>query len=250
MKHPSEEQLVLFYYGESEDRAGIERHLADCRTCGLAYQGLANTLAQIEAGPVPERGPDYGAAVWERLRPRLAERERPLRAGLPIPRRWAIAGAAAALLVAAAFVAGRHWPGSRRAPAEPPAAQVRERILLFAVSDHLERSQTVLLELVNTRPEGAVDISSEQQRAQDLVAANRLYRQTAARAGEPGLASVLEDLERALLEVAHSPSRLSSEEFERLRQRFEAQGIVFKVRILDWQVRQKATLPPAVRKSS
>jgi len=142
-------------------------------------------------------------------------------------------------LVVAAFFAGRFWPGQVRPAPQPIAQPVRERILLVAVGDHLERSQMVLLELVNSKPDGEVDISEEQQRAQDLVAANRLYRQTAARAGEAGLASVLEELERTLIEVAHRPTLLSSAEFEELRRRIEAQGILFKIRIIDSQVRQR-----------
>ena len=34
---------------------------------------------------------------------------------------------------------------------------------------------------------------------------SRLYRQAAVRAGEPGVASVLDELERVLIEVANSP---------------------------------------------
>jgi CTP:molybdopterin cytidylyltransferase MocA len=138
-------------------------------------------------------------------------------------------------------VAGRLWPWNQtRVAARPISAQVRERILLVAVGDHLDRSQMVLLELVNSKPQGdQVDISEEQQRAQDLIASNRLYRQTASRSGDPGVATVLDELERVLLEVAHSPSRLSTQEFEELRQRVEAQGILFKVRVIDSRLQQE-----------
>ena len=33
MKHLSEEQIVLHYYGDADDAAGIERHLAGCAEC-------------------------------------------------------------------------------------------------------------------------------------------------------------------------------------------------------------------------
>ena len=72
-----------------------------------------------------------------------------------------------------------------------------------------------------------------------MVAANRLYRQTAAREGEAGVASVLEDLERILLEVANSDERMTPAERERLRQRIESGGILFKVRVLGTQVRER-----------
>jgi hypothetical protein len=155
-----------------------------------------------------------------------------------------------------AFLAGHFWPGrsqpQREARVQAVSTQSRERILLVAVGDHLERSQMVLVELANTKPERTVDISAERQRAEDLVPANRLYRLTAERSGETGVANVLDELERTLIEIAHSPSRLSSLEFEDLRRRVEAQGILFKVRVVDSQVhaREKKAIEDLSRKSS
>ena len=239
MKHLDDARLVTLYYGE-EAGPGEREHLAACESCRLAFGELASVLDQVDL-PVPERGEEYGAQVWRRVSqtlqaptpPRSFWRE------LWMPRPWAVAAAMVVLLFAA-FLAGRFWPWHQtQVAAHPISAQVRERILLVAVGDHLDRSQMVLLELVNTRPQNSrVDISEEQQRAQDLIASNRLYRQTALRSGDPGVATVLEELERVLLEVAHGPSRLSTQEFEELRQRVEAQGILFKVRVIDSLLRQ------------
>jgi hypothetical protein len=153
--------------------------------------------------------------------------------------RLALAGGLVVLLLAA-FVAGHFWPRAIvPAPAqETSRQQVRERILLVAVGDHLDRSQMVLVELMNADPAGRVDISDERRRARDLVEDNRLYRQTALTAGDPGVATVLDDLERVLLEIAHSPSTLSSSEFKEIRDRIEAQGLVFKIRVLGTRVRE------------
>ncbi len=242
MKHLTDEQLVWFYYGEERDRQEAERHLAGCEQCRAAFAELERSLnAVTEAVPVPERDENYGAMVWARLPLEEKRGSSAFLAWLFMPRRWAMAGAMAALVVAA-FLAGRFWPHSRTEVqiARPVPAQVRERVLLVAVGDHLDRSQMVLLEIVNSKPGKRVDISSEQQSAQDLVAANRLYRQTAARTGDAGVAQVLDELERVLLEIANSPSRLSSEEFEELRQRVEAQGILFKVRVIDSRIKEKS----------
>ncbi len=239
MKHLSEEQLVMIYYGEEDGR-----HLAGCEQCSAEYRRIEAALAHADAFTSPARGEGYGREVWARVAPRLGEREphgQWWRAWLA-PQRWAVAGAAAALVVAA-FFAGRFWPYQGAAPAQPAgkaiAREARERILMVAVGDHLERSQMVLLELVNAERGAEVDLSSEQARAEDLVAANRLYRQTAARSGDTAIANLLDELERSLLEIARSPSRLSSDEFEDLRRRIEAQGIVFKVRVIDSKLRQQ-----------
>jgi len=84
-----------------------------------------------------------------------------------------------------------------------------------------------------------VDISAEQQRAQDLVEANRLYRQTATRTGDSTLVDVLDELERVLVEIAHSPAQLSSAQLNEIQQRIEARGILFKVRVIGSDVRER-----------
>lgn len=251
MKHLSEEQLVDYRYGEADDgeRGLIREHLASCASCRSNYETLERALALVDAAPVPERGEEYGNEVWQRLAPHLgAQRGEPRGSRWPLAlqlpkwwqaRPWA-AATAVAVLVLAAFLVGRYWPRLETHVAEQPlSAEARDRILLVAVGDHLERSQMVLIELVNATPRGTVDISAERQRAEDLVAANRLYRQTAARAGEAGVASVLDELERVLVEIAHSPSRVSQAQLDEIRHRIEAQGILFKVRVIDSEVQRK-----------
>ena len=249
MKHVTEDQLVDYRYGEGDAaaRGAIQRHLASCDACRESFETLEGVLAAVDAAPIPERGEDYGAQVWQRLAPRLRAEQDARRESWwrfltqPSPwRRWAAAGAMAALVLGA-FYLGRRWP--RQAPpiaqTQPVPAEARERVLLVAVGDHLERSQMVLVELENAKGSGPVDISSERDRAQQLVASNRLYRQTAARSGDVGMASVLDELERVLVEIAHSPSEISQARLDELRHRIEAQGILFKVRVINSEVEQK-----------
>jgi hypothetical protein len=119
---------------------------------------------------------------------------------------------------------------------------------MVAVGDYLERSQMVLVELANANPKGTLDISSERERAADLVSESRLYRQTADHTGDTAVASVLDDLDRVLMEISHAPSQISPEELETLRQRFEAEGILFKIRVLGSNVRNREE--PAAGKNS
>ncbi len=248
MGHLSEERLVFYYYGDADDREAIEKHLAACDSCRRYYQGLDRMLAAVKEAPVPERGEEYGQQVWERLSTRLPQRSgwswaglfggrAGLKAAAFQPRRWILAAAMAALVVAA-FLVGRFGSRGPLESAQPIPQAVRERILLLTVGEHLERSQMVLLELVNAGEQPTVDISAEQRIAADLVDANRLYRQSAARSGDTAIVSVLEELERILLEIVHSPSELSAAELERIRQRIEAQGIIFKVRVVSFRARE------------
>ena len=245
--HLSEEQLVLHYYGEEGDTLAAEQHLEVCADCREFYGSLQRVLNVVNALPIPERSADYGAQVWQRIERRIPAKRRLW--WLPAPVRWAAAGAAMAGLLVMAFFAGRFYPpgtGSRPGQiASRGHAQGGDGILLVAVGDYLERSQMVLFELVNASPKGALDISAEQERAEDLVSESRLYRQTAARTGETAVANVLDDLERVLLEIAHAPSRMSPGELEQLRQRLQAEGILFKIRVLGSTVRNQEEAAPA-----
>lgn len=234
MKHLTEERLVELYYHEERGRAEAERHLAECEQCRAAFAELERCLGTVtEALAAPEPGPEFERGVWAQLAPQLEPR--PKRSWFA-PRRWALAAAMAGLL-AAAFLAGHYW----QRPATPNGAafaQVRERVLLVAVGEHLDQSQMVLMEIMNAGDD--MDLSEEQRRAHDLVASNRLYRQAALRSGDRGVAAVLDQLERALLEVANSPSGASGRDLEELRRRMAAEGLLFKIRVIDSQVRTRA----------
>ena len=185
--------------------------------------------------------------MWRRIEGQIPARRRgwSWTAWLPARARWAAAGAALAALLTVAFLAGRFYPQGRHpgqlANADPKAG---ERVLLVAVGDYLERSQMVLFELVNASPKQPMDISAEQERAADLVSESRLYRQTAAHVGDKSVEGVLDDLDRVLLEISHAPSRLTPDDLEKLRQRLEADGILFKIRVLGANVRNQEESAP------
>lgn len=237
MNHPSEEDLVLNYYAEGNNRPDTERHLGSCEACRARYDSIENTLKRMDALAVPEPVSDFEARVWQRLQPEL-----PLLPKFPllIPAwRWVGASAALAFMLVLAFLAGRHYPEpAKRIPAVGNP-ESRESLLEVAVGDHLERSQMVLTELANTSSSGPLDISFEQARAADLLGENRLYRQTALGAGDAVLAGVLDELERVLLEIAHAPSRISPAELDELRLRLQAEGLLFKLRVLGANVRNQ-----------
>ncbi len=238
MKHLNEDQLILHYYGEAPDPGAIEFHLSSCADCRAGFEDLRRVLAVANALQVPARSESYGNEVWQRLQPRLSERRRWDWKPKFHVSRWAWAGLVTAMLVAAFFL-GRFWPRPEIAVVKLPPGQVRERILLASVADHLDSSQRVLMEVVNASGNGSVDISQQQASAEELVAANRLYRQSAERAGEAGMAGVLEELERILLEIAHSPARLTSGELNEIRHRIDTQGILFKVRVIGYRARER-----------
>jgi hypothetical protein len=227
MNHLSQEELTEAYYGDEE--AESRRHLGECGECQASFQHLKTMLDDLLAEPVPERGAAYGAEVWNRLVPRLPV-EKPRRVWL----HWWTAVPVLASLLAVAFLAGR----LTQPKVVGIAPQARQRILLITLGDHLDRSEILLAELVNASP-GDTDFGDQRSSARDLLDENRLLRQTAARTGDASHAAVLDELERALLDIAHSPSEISASELESLQRRIENEGLLFKVRIISSNIHHK-----------
>jgi len=260
MKHLSEEQLIAYQDGERSGRKEFAAHLAECGECRAELDRIAGMLAAFQALPVPEPGEEYGRRVWQQIAPRLEEKRSHWWDFFLEPRRLT-AGALIAALVLVAFLAGRvtKHPGIEKGTTGTAAAsdaQVRERVLMLAVGEHLGRSEMVLMEIANAGPESGrlkqVNISSQRRRAEDLLDENRLYRQTALQEGDTGLANVLDELERVLLDVAHSPQTVTPAQFKSIRQRIDNDGLLFKVRVLTKEIQQRENvrkLGPAQRGS-
>jgi hypothetical protein len=246
--HLSDEDLILHYYREADDEPRIERHLTECAACAAEFAKLGRVLAMVDDEAIPEPGPAFERSMWARVEPLLAARRTGLARWLgpfadawsAAPRmRWVYAGGLAVLLVAA-FMAGR----VSRPPVETPAVAVAEpaaddRVLLVAVVDHLDRSQMVLVELLNGEGTNPAAMDAEQSRARELVTANRLYRQSAAQYGNAMVGETLDDLERVLLEIANAPADMTADEFEQLKRRIAGHGLLFRVRVVQSEMREQ-----------
>ena len=254
--HLTDDDLILHYYGELDTSADarVTDHLRACATCHTSFTTLQRVLTAVESAPAPEIADGFERTVWARLQPELDGRDGWWSRVVFSPARLAWA-AGIVMVVAAAFVAGRvsqHPPVA--APVESAAAQsgLRERVLLADLGDHLDRSQMMLIELVNADTAGDVDLPAERARAQRLVADNRLYRQTATANGNVALAAVLDDLEQVLVDVAAGPDTLSAADLMEVRQRIESKGLLLKVRVLSSEVqkRQKTEIRARAGQSS
>lgn len=236
--HLNEDDLVLHYYGDVEPAlAGrFDQHLADCAACRGQYARLQRVMAAIDTLPEPALPPAFERTVWARLEPALPSARRNWLSWFVLSPGTLAWASAVIVLVAGAFFAGRL---SQSPPTAVSAEQLRENVLLTDVSEHLDRSQMMLVDLVTAENEGLVDVRHDRERAEELVAANRLYRQTAADTGDARVAELLDELERVLVELAASPDTLTAEEMERVRQRVAANDLLFKVRVLSMSVRER-----------
>jgi hypothetical protein len=228
MNHPSEEQLVDHYYGDADS---VGEHLKSCTACAAEFEKIRLTLASVSEFRAPEPRATFEAELWSAIRPSI-QRKKPI----PLVRTFALVGTIAAMLVIA-FVAGRVSK-----PVTTQVAQERIPVLVVAVGDHMERLEAVFQELENASPSnGRVDISFEQSSAEDLLESNRLYRQSALATGDLQTASVLEDMELTLLDIAHQPDTISAKQLTELRNQISDRGVLFKARVLASRLRVEQT---------
>ncbi len=247
-EHPDEEALVLLFYGDTEpdQERLMTAHLDTCATCQPVWQQIRTTLAAVDAAAVPEPPADFERVMWARVQGQLEGMN-----VAPTPwwslRHLVPAGALAAVLLAV-FSIGRYWPGvtpsesaqngTEASPAVAAASQ-SERALLVAMDDHLERSELLLVELMNAPANDAVRLGFERETADDLLSSSRLYRQTATHTGNVQLAAMLEDLEAVLVEIARSPRTLRAQDMNALRTRIEDDDLIFKVRVVTDEIRER-----------
>jgi hypothetical protein len=236
-QHLEEEDLILHFYGETGSAA--EPHLSDCADCRGRYQALMRVLNSVEMENIPHRSAEYEDEIWNRLAPKLGHRSRWTH--WLMPKLW-IPALGALIVLVIGFVAGRYSPGKPQEVASAPASAIRERVLLVAVGDHLQRSEMLLVEIANADPTQKLILGDERATAEDLVHANRLYRQTALSAGDGRVVGLLDDLERVLLEISHSPDELRPVRLEALRDRIKSEGLIFKIRVAGSKLAQEETL--------
>jgi hypothetical protein len=254
MTHLNDEDLLLDYYGEAspEQRAAMRAHLEACAECQALDHELRGVLALVNTEPLPDAPPGFEQEMWARLEPHITK---PAVSGSPEPRgaeggsrtwwtfeipRWALAAAAVAV-AAGSFALGRVWD----APAPPSVASIEDtraangRMLRSEVEEHLERSQRVLVELVNADDSAPVVLASDRERAADLVAAGRLYRRSVEEIGDSETRDLLEDVERVLVEIANGPEAETSNDLSAVRARISNQDLIFRLRVTTAEMRAR-----------
>jgi hypothetical protein len=233
MNHLTEDELVERYYGEDSPE-GAE-HLETCSECGRAYAALKSDLNEVAAVEPPPRDQRYGEEVWRSLSPSLAAypERRPARRRLNL---WLglAAAAACAVLVSAAFYAGRVW--EHRQPhttvAKTPVATPQPRVVIVVLSDHLDRTERLLVELKHADADDKEMIPPMRDEARVLLAANQRFKNDAEKSGDPDLSAALDRINRLLIQMTSHPGGLDTAALARLRHEMDTDGLLFEVRVL------------------
>ena len=239
MRHLTEEQLIEYGYGEG-NKAFIEEHFAACRECDQAFGRVRSDLADMKFAEPPSRSDDYGESVWQALRNQLPAYEVKKRSwfGRGLWRSLSYA-AAAAVVLTCAFVGGRLWERRQLetathhpASAPPAVSHAPQRVVVVVLSDHLDRSERLLVELKHADADSSEMVSPLRDEARSLLDANRICRQNAKQDDDPALTGALDHLDRLLAELANEPGGLNRATITRLQDEMNKDGLLFEVRVL------------------
>jgi hypothetical protein len=242
MTHLSEEELIAHAYGEGET-AAVKRHLEGCTECSNTYSAIKSDLAEMKFAEPPGRDAGYGEKVWASLSGSLPAYELAtwnwLRGGLWRGLSYA---AACALLLACTFAGGRLWERKQAQSIAKISSQKKEqqvahvpqpgRVVVVVLSDHLDRSERLLVELKHADAENIEMASPLRDEARSMLAANRICRQNARQQDDPRLATALDRLDHLLEELANQPGSFNVATLSRLQSEANADGLLFEVRVL------------------
>jgi hypothetical protein len=159
--------------------------------------------------------------------------------------------AACALLLACTFVGGRLWErkhaqssakiSSHKKQQQVAHAPQPARVVVVVLSDHLDRSERLLVELKHADAESIEMASPLRDEARSMLAANRICRQNARQQDDPRLATALDRLDHLLEELANQPGSLNEATLARLQTQANADGLLFEGRVLRSQVPDQQT---------
>lgn len=238
-QHPTEDELVLLFYGDTgpDEERRLAAHLETCLECQPAWRDIKASLAAVDAAGIPEPPADFERVMWAKV-------QREIESLQPATRWWApkywLATASLAVVMLTVSLGPLVWNRQNASATDASSAAGSgtstqpERALLVAMDEHLERSELLLVELMNADQPGI-----EPSAADDLLLSSRLYRQTAAHTGHVELASMLEDLERVLVEIARGPKEMNKDDLDALRTRITDEDLLFKVRVVTDEVRKR-----------
>jgi hypothetical protein len=234
MSHLSEEQLIELLY--CKDSPVAAHHLGTCSDCARANDELRADLADLKSVHPPARDEDYGHQVWTSIADSLPTYARPRMKGLLQPLWLGLGALVACALLIASFYAGRIWehrqPLPRSVLAHAPAPPATPRVVVVVLSDHLERSERLLVQLKHASADDSELALPLRDEARSLLAANRACQQEAEAAADPALTQALDHLNDVLTELADHPGSLNANAIAKLQHEMDTEGLLFEVRVL------------------
>lgn len=228
MKELTDDELLLFYYGEHES-PDLGRRIAESEALSARLEALTRDLELLDHTPVPETPLDIGERVWDAIAPALPGQAYTRPVATPsnsrvwlnwlLTPRLSFAGVAA--LGAVALMS--FWLGQRSAPSpDLPLLEIdAQRLLAARTAEHLMETEQLLTQVANRQGAGHPD-----EWIDAALVSNRIYRSAAEAAGDRQLADLLADIELLLIQLANAPESVPPVDA----------SLLFRIRVINQEV--------------
>jgi hypothetical protein len=229
--HLGDEQIIALLHGAATGEEAS--HLKNCSKCRSELEAYQATLQCLNQWSAPERGAEYGERVWRQIANRMPRPKRHRWISVPVMA-WATVAACGAVLLLGLLVRQKPREAAPAAGVVAEAPAHSQRLLNAALGDHLERASILLTSVLNERGTFKHDatVFDEDERLDDLIAENRLYRQTAEQQNDLETAALLGDVETVLLDLQHSATAAPASELRYVQQRISDSSLRFRVGIV------------------
>ena len=225
--------LVEAYYKElpAEKQEEFTNHLQTCPACAAEYEKLRSVLDLMKT----RKREDPGSEFWNGYYTRLENRKRktaqaPKRQSFVIRQAFVYQLAAALVLVGIGIIIGKFYFGQNAgpiahtniAPRTPQTAEIQR------AHNFLDRSQVLLLGLVNSDPQ---DLVREKQISSDLVHEASLVKSDLKDPKDRRLKDLVSELEIILLQIANLEEQNDLRGVEMVRSGMDRKGVLLKINL-------------------
>ena len=257
--------IDALYNGLSpEKKQDFDTHLKTCPECATAFSGLGMTLGVMDQRQRSEPDPVFWSGYWDRLVPRLEEKEKTTKFIPGLWRRltqiiilqpnWAIGTAAAVgLLLIGVFIgklvfspidSGQQISGSFADASSEDAKMVS---LESRTGQYLRRSKVLLLGLINfdseTEDSYALDLTHQKEISQELVHEASFLKNELQNSARMQLLQLITDLEVILLQIANLESEHDLSAIEMVKSGVDSRGVLLKINLQEMR-QVKDTIRP------
>jgi hypothetical protein len=260
--------FVEAFYNEisAKDNVRLEEHLKTCEKCAAEYAEMKATLNLMNSRERKEPPPGF----WENYLPKLEERISNQKAekhettvtswrrNLTARHAWTIRLAAAIAFVSIGIWIGKHFKNepiqqtnvTKISPSQnvtPAQASADDRAMRY-----LQRSQVLLLGLVNYEPEQSdtyvPDLSRKKAISRELIQEATALKQDLNSPEQRRLKELVSDLEVILVQIANLEERNDMPQIELVKNGVDRKGILLKINLEE--MRRNYTAPSEKTKSA
>jgi hypothetical protein len=222
-----------------EQTSEWEEHRKSCEKCAARFAAMADTLQVMGRRERIDPGQQFWDGYWTKLAERMdREREHPRPKKTAFPA-WMLQIAAVLLLVGVGVLIGKFYFGDHDIPRTAVPVTTPPSAVLPAneqrASRFLEKSETVLLALVNFDPdrEAAETLNLKRQKevSQQLVREASYLQGELTKPEDRKLQKLVTDLQVILLQIANLEEREDFPEIDLVKGGVDRKGILLKINL-------------------